>query len=159
MILTVTDVPGHRDFISNMIKGTANADTVILIVSAQEEEFELGFSSEGQTREHALLAFTMGVKQMIVCINKMDSVDWGEERYNKIKMEVAEYLKKIGYATEKIPFIPISGWTADNLIDKSAKMPWYDGPNLVEALESIEIIKRYYNKLPLRVPIQDFYKI
>ena len=75
LVLSVTDVPGHRDFINNMIRGTANAESAILMVSAAEEEFELGFSPEGQTREHALLAFTMGVKQIIVCINKMDRVD------------------------------------------------------------------------------------
>ena len=82
LVLTVTDVPGHRDFINNMIRGTANADSAIHMVSASEEELELAFSPEGQTREHALLAFTMGVKQMTVCINKMDRVDWGEARYN-----------------------------------------------------------------------------
>jgi hypothetical protein len=81
-------------------------------------EFEAGISKEGQTREHALLSFTLGVKQMIVCCNKIDekSMNYSEERYNEIKKEVSEFLKKVGYKPENIPFIPISGWIGENLI-------------------------------------------
>merc|ERR1712072_1420115 len=92
---TVIDAPGHRDFIKNMITGTSQADVAILIVASGQGEFESGISKEGQTREHALLAYTMGVKQMIVCINKMDdkSVNYSEDRYKEIKKEVGDYLK------------------------------------------------------------------
>jgi len=116
---TIIDAPGHRDFIKNMITGTSQADVAILIIASGEGEFEAGISKNGQTREHALLAFTLGVKQMIVCINKMDdkSVNWSEKRYSEIKEEVSTYLKKVGYNPEKIPFIPISGWHGDNMIE------------------------------------------
>ncbi|CAN0535535.1 unnamed protein product, partial [Ectocarpus sp. 12 AP-2014] len=92
---TVIDAPGHRDFIKNMITGTSQADVAVLVVASGVGEFEAGISKNGQTREHALLAFTLGVKQMIVCINKMDdsSVMYGEPRYTEIKEEVAIYLK------------------------------------------------------------------
>lgn len=88
---TIIDAPGHRDFIKNMITGTSQADVAILIVASGTGEFEAGIGKDGQTREHALLAFTLGVKQMIVCVNKMDdsSVNYGEARFNEIKEEVS----------------------------------------------------------------------
>jgi elongation factor 1-alpha len=157
---TIIDAPGHRDFIKNMITGTSQADVAILIIASGEGEFEAGISKNGQTREHALLAFTLGVKQMIVCINKMDdkSVNYSEKRYEEIKTEVSAYLKKVGYNPERVPFIPISGWTGDNMIEKSDKLPWYKGPCLLEALDQIKPPKRPSDK-PLRIPLQDVYKI
>jgi len=157
---TIIDAPGHRDFIKNMITGTSQADVAILIVASGTGEFEAGISKEGQTREHALLAFTLGVKQMIVAINKMDdkSVNYKQARYDEIKTEVSTYLKKIGYKPEKVPFIPISGWNGDNMVDKSTNMPWYKGPYLLEALDNIDPPKRPSEK-PLRLPLQDVYKI
>jgi elongation factor 1-alpha len=139
-VFTIIDAPGHRDFIKNMITGTSQADAAILIIAAGQGEFEAGISKEGQTREHALLAFTMGVKQMVVCINKMDdkSVNWDQKRYDEIKKEVSDYLKKIGYNPEKIHFIPISGWHGDNMIEKSENMKWYTGPCLIDALDNLD---------------------
>jgi elongation factor 1-alpha len=153
-VFTIIDAPGHRDFIKNMITGTSQADVAILIIAAGQGEFESGISKEGQTREHALLAFTMGVKQMIVCINKMDdkSVTYGEDRYKEIKKEVADYLKKVGYNPEKINFIPISGWHGDNMVDRSENMPWYKGPILIDALDALEPPKRPKDKA-LRLPL------
>jgi elongation factor 1-alpha len=158
--VTVIDAPGHRDFIKNMITGTSQADCAILVIASGQGEFEAGISKTGQTREHALLAFTLGVKQMIVAINKMDdkSVNWAEARYNEIKTEVTSFLKKIGWNTDKIPFIPISGWHGDNMLEKSTNLTWYKGPTLLEALDNIELPKRPSDK-PLRVPLQDVYKI
>jgi elongation factor 1-alpha len=157
---TVIDAPGHRDFIKNMITGTSQADVAILVVASGVGEFEAGVSKEGQTREHALLAYTLGVKQMIVCVNKMDdsSVKYGEGRYSEIKSEVSIYLKKVGYKPMKIPFVPISGWAGDNMVDKSTNMPWYKGPYLLEALDMVTPPKRPVDK-PLRLPLQDVYKI
>ena len=157
---TIIDAPGHRDFIKNMITGTSQADCAVLMISSQGGEFEAGISKEGQTREHALLAFTMGVKQMIVAINKMDdkSVNWDSKRYEEIKREVSDYLKKIGYNPDKIPFIPISGWHGDNMLEKSDNMKWYNGPTLISALDDLEQPKRPKDK-PLRLPLQDVYKI
>jgi len=157
---TIIDAPGHRDFIKNMITGTSQADCAILVVASGQGEFEAGISKTGQTREHALLAYTLGVKQMIVLVNKMDdkTVNWAEARYNEIKNEVSNFLKKIGYAPEKIPFVPISGWLGDNMLEKSTNLPWYKGPTLIEALDGIQEPKRPMDK-PLRVPLQDVYKI
>merc|ERR1711927_102942 len=157
---TVIDAPGHRDFIKNMITGTSQADIAILVIDSSVGGFEAGISKDGQTREHALLAFTLGVKQMIVACNKMDdvSVKYGEGRYKEIKAEVSTYLKKVGYKPMKIPFVPISGWMGDNMIDKSTNMPWYKGPYLLEALDNANPPKRSSDK-PLRLPLQDVYKI
>ena len=157
---TVIDAPGHRDFIKNMITGTSQADIAILVIDSSVGGFEAGISKDGQTREHALLAFTLGVKQMIVACNKMDdvSVKYGEGRYKEIKAEVSTYLKKVGYKPMKIPFVPISGWMGDNMIDKSTNMPWYKGPYLLEALDNANRPKRPVDK-PLRLPLQDVYKI
>jgi len=157
---TIIDAPGHRDFIKNMITGTSQADLAVLMISSQAGEFEAGISKEGQTKEHALLAFTLGVKQMIVGINKMDhpTCNWSESRYNDIKTEASLFLKKTGYNPEKIAFVPFSGWTGDNLIEKTDKMPWYKGPTLLEAIDNMTPPTRPSDK-PLRLPINDVYKI
>jgi elongation factor 1-alpha len=157
---TIIDAPGHRDFIKNMITGTSQADVAILVIASGQGEFEAGISKNGQTREHALLAYTLGVKQMIVLINKMDdkSVNWSQDRYNEIVTEATSFLKKVGYNPEKIPFVPISGWHGDNMLERSTNLPWYKGPTLLEALDSITEPKRPIDK-PLRIPLQDVYKI
>ena len=157
---TVIDAPGHRDFIKNMITGTSQADVALLIIDASKGGFEAGISKEGQTREHALLAHTVGVKQMIVGVNKMDdwSVAYSHERFDEIKQEVGSYLKNLGYKPAKIPFVPISGWVGDNMIERSAKMSWYKDPTLLEALDQVHAPKRPTEK-PLRLPLEDVYKI
>jgi elongation factor 1-alpha len=159
-VFTIIDAPGHRDFIKNMITGTSQADVAILMIASPSGEFESGWSKEGQTREHALLAFTMGVKQMIVCCNKMDAkgADYKEERYNEIKAEVSLYLKQVGYKIETVPFIPISGWNGDNMLEQSTNMPWYKGDYLLKCLDAIKPPKRPVLK-PMRLPLQDVYKI
>jgi len=157
---TIIDAPGHRDFIKNMITGTSQADCAILICTAGVGEFEAGYAKNGQTREHALLAYTLGVKQMVVCINKMDDkgVNYSQKRYTEIMEELKKFLKKCGYDEKKIPFVPISGWMGDNMIERSTNMPWYKGPILVDALDNLIPPKRPIEK-PLRLPLQDVYKI
>ena len=157
---TVIDAPGHRDFIKNMITGASQADGAILFVSAKRGEFEAGIGPGGQTREHGFLAFTLGVRQLIVAVNKMDdaSVNWSQERYNEVKNEVSRMLKMVGYKAEKIPFVPTSGWTGDNLVKQSDKMPWYKGPTLIDALDTFELPPKPLDK-PLRIPVQDVYSI
>ncbi|CAF1927373.1 unnamed protein product [Rotaria magnacalcarata] len=170
--VTIIDAPGHRDFIKNMITGTSQADCAVLVVAAGTGEFEAGISKNGQTREHALLAYTLGVKQMIVAVNKMDTTEppYSETRFEEIKTEVSAYIKKIGYASIGVPFVPISGWHGDNMIEPTDKMPWYkgwaverkegsaSGKTLLEALDSISPPSRPTDK-PLRLPLQDVYKI
>jgi len=157
---TIIDAPGHRDFIKNMITGTSQADVAILMIASGIGEFEAGYAKTGQTREHAMLAFTLGVKQMIVCINKMDdsSVNYGEGRYSEIKTEMSGFLKKTGFNVKQIPFIPISGWTGANMLTRSDEMKWYKGVTMIEALDAIIPPTRPSDK-PLRLPLQDVYKI
>jgi elongation factor 1-alpha len=170
--VTVIDAPGHRDFIKNMITGTSQADCAILVCPAGTGEFEAGISKNGQTREHALLAYTLGVKQMIVGVNKMDTSEppYSEPRFEEIKKEVSSYIKKIGYNPATVPFVPISGWAGDNMLEPSANMPWYkgwqierkgqkfDGKTLLQALDVMEPPTRPTDKA-LRLPLQDVYKI
>ncbi|WVQ82493.1 elongation factor 1-alpha [Cryptococcus sp. DSM 104549] len=168
--VTVIDAPGHRDFIKNMITGTSQADCAILIIATGIGEFEAGISKDGQTREHALLAFTLGVKQLIVACNKMDTCKWSEDRFNEIVKETTNFIKKVGYNPKSVPFVPISGWHGDNMLEESTNMPWYKGWNketkagaakgktLLEAIDSIDPPTRPTDK-PLRLPLQDVYKI
>ncbi len=155
---TIIDAPGHRDVIKNMITGTSQADVAILVVSSGIGEFEAGIGKDGQTREHALLAYTMGIKQVIVAVNKMDSHNYTEERFTDIKKEVLDYLKKIGFQEKNINVVAYSGFMGDNLIERSDKMPWYKGDTLLEALDRVEPPVRPIEK-PLRLPLQDVYKI
>lgn len=174
--VTVIDAPGHRDFIKNMITGTSQADCAVLIVAAGVGEFEAGISKNGQTREHALLAYTLGVKQLIIGVNKMDSTEppYSETRYQEIKKEVSQYIKKIGYNPDAVAFVPISGWQGDNMLERSPNMTWFGGweikrkvekkeetvkgYTLFEALDAIQPPVRPTDKA-LRLPLQDVYKI
>ncbi|KAI4806294.1 hypothetical protein KUCAC02_017123 [Chaenocephalus aceratus] len=121
--MTIIDAPGHRDFIKNMITGTSQADVALLVVSAAQGEYEAGVSRSGQTREHALLAYTLGVKQIIVCVNKMDLTEppFSQKRFEEVVRGVNGFLKKIGYETGTVPFVPISGWTGENMITATQK--------------------------------------
>jgi len=157
---TIIDAPGHRDFVKNMITGASQADAAVLFVSAKKGEFEAGIGPGGQTREHGFLAFTLGVRQIVVAINKMDdpSVNWSQERYEEIRKEIDRMLRMVGYKTDKIAFVPTSGWTGDNLVKRSDKMPWYKGPSLYEAMDALEVPSKPIDK-PLRLPVQDVYAI
>jgi len=170
--VTIIDAPGHRDFIKNMITGTSQADCAVLVVASGVGEFEAGISKNGQTREHALLAYTLGVKQLIVAVNKIDSTEppYSEARFEEIKKEVGSYIKKIGYNPITVPFVPISGWVGDNMLEASTNMTWFkgwaverkegkaSGMTLLEALDAIVPPSRPTDKA-LRLPLQDVYKI
>jgi len=170
--VTIIDAPGHRDFIKNMITGTSQADCGCLIIAAGTGEFEAGISKNGQTREHALLAYTLGVKQLIVAVNKMDSTEppYSQARFEEISKEVQGFIKKVGYNPAGVAFVPISGWHGDNMLATSVKMSWYkgwsierkegkaSGTTLLEALDAIIPPARPTDK-PLRLPLQDVYKI
>lgn len=157
---TIIDAPGHRDFVKNMITGASQADVAVLMVSARKGEFEAGFSKQGQTREHALLAFTMGVRQMIVAVNKMDdaTVGYSQSRFQEVESAVGGYLEKLGYKRANLVFVPVSGWSGDNLVEPCAHLSWYKGPTLLGALDGVSEPKRPVDK-SLRMPLQDVYKI
>lgn len=159
-VFTVIDAPGHRDFVKNMVTGASQADGAILMISAKRGEYEAGTNPGGQTREHAFLAKTLGVNQLVVAVNKMDdpSVDWSEQRFEEVKDGISRLLKMVGYDPSKISFVPTSGWTGDNLVEKSDKMPWYKGPALLEALDTFKLPPKPTDK-PLRIPVQEVYTI
>jgi len=149
---TIIDAPGHRDFVKNMITGTSQADAAVLVVAAKE-------GIQPQTKEHAFLAQVMGLKQVIIAINKMDEIKYDESQFNKVKEDMTKLLKGIGYKVEEqVTFIPISGWVGDNVVKKSENMSWYKGSTLVVALDNFTAPKPPTDK-PLRLPIQDVYNI
>ncbi len=149
---TLIDCPGHRDFIKNMITGASQADAAILVVSAKE-------GIQEQTKEHVYLCKVLGINQLVCVINKMDAVGWDEKKYKETKEAVEKLLKAVGYKVEKIPFVPVSAYTGDNVVKRSDKMEWYKGPVFVKALdEAIEPPEKPIDK-PLRIPVQDVYTI
>lgn len=150
---TIIDAPGHRDFIKNMITGAAQADAAVLVVAAND-------GVNAQTKEHAFLAKVLGVNQLIVAINKMDisGVDYKEERFNKVKEEVSNLLKGVGYKLDKVQFVSIASFPGDNVAKRTDKMPWYKGATLLEALDNLEVPEKPVT-LPFRMPIQDVYNI
>ena len=150
---TVIDAPGHRDFVKNMITGTSQADAAVLNVAAND-------GVNAQTKEHAFLARVLGVQQLIVNVNKMDisGVDWSQDKYNSVVAEVTNLLKMAGFNTDEIPFVPCSAFDGDNVFNKSDKSPWYNGPTLFEAIDAIQMPPKPTD-MPLRLPIQDVYKI
>uniref|UniRef100_A0A673AA01 G1 to S phase transition 1 n=1 Tax=Sphaeramia orbicularis TaxID=375764 RepID=A0A673AA01_9TELE len=144
---TILDAPGHKSFVPNMI-GASQADLAVLVISARKGEFETGFEKGGQTREHAMLAKTAGVKHLIVLINKMDdpTVNWSLERYEECKEKLVPFLKKVGFNPKKdIHFMPCSGLTGANLKDPVPECPWYTGLPFIAHLD-------------VRLPIVDKYK-
>jgi len=157
---TLIDAPGHRDFVKNMITGASQADVGIVVLSAKPGETEVGVGFGGQTREHAFLLKTLGVQSVIGVINKMDdaTVKYSEARYKEVRAEFEKLLRMTGYDITKVPFIPVSGWVGDNLTQRSANMPWYKGPTLLEALDQVPEPTKPTDK-PFRMPIQDVYSI
>jgi elongation factor 1-alpha len=149
--VTIIDAPGHKDFIKNMITGASQADCAFLCVAAKE-------GVQPQTKEHAWLLRTMGVGQIAVIVNKMDTVDFKEEDYNRVKEDVSKILSQAGFKTENMPFIAASGLKGDNVFNKSDKMSWYKGPTVMEQLDLFELPNKPTD-LPLRMPLQDVYDI
>ncbi|XP_012367572.2 LOW QUALITY PROTEIN: putative elongation factor 1-alpha-like 3 [Nomascus leucogenys] len=170
--VTIIDAPGHRHFIKNMITRTSQADCAVLIVAADVGECEAVISQNGQTQEHALLAYTLGVKQLIVGINKMDSTEppYSQKRYEEIVKEVSTYIKKICYNPDTVAFVPISSWNGDNMLEPSANMLWFkgwkvtvkddnaSGATLFEVLDCI-LPPTCPTDKPLHLPLQEVYKI
>ena len=158
LYFTIIDAPGHQDFVKNMITGASQADAAILVVSGKKGEMEVGIAANGQTREHAYLAQTLGVKQLVVAVNKADVWDYNEDRYNEVKESISDLLSNIGFPVKKIPFVPVSGLAMENLSKPSDKLAWYKGPTLIDAIDKFTIPEKPLDK-PLRLPIQDSYQI
>src|SRR3989344_7155756 len=149
---TIVDAPGHRDFVKNMITGTSQADACVLVVAAKE-------GIQPQTKEHAFLAQVMGLKQLIVAVNKMDEQKYEEAKFKNIVDKMTKLLSGIGYkVADQVKFIPISAWEGENVAKSTGKMSWYKGPTLVGALDELKAPAPPTDK-PLRLPIQDVYNI
>jgi len=150
---TIIDAPGHKDFIKNMITGASQADCAVLVVAAND-----GVNS--QTIEHLKLSKIFGVGQLIVAVNKMDmpGVDYAEKRYKDVVEDVKKHATQAGWKVDKVRFIPMASLPGENITKKSAKMPWWTGHCLLEAINAFEVPSKP-TELPLRMPIQDVYNI
>ena len=144
----IIDAPGHKEFLKNMITGTSQAEAALLLVDAQEGVKE-------QTKRHGYVLAMLGLKQIVVVINKMDLVDYSQERFQVVKEEITSFLAGL----EILPShtIPISAIKGDNVAKKSEHLPWYTGPTVLEALDTFSELK--IEEKPLRFPIQDIYQI
>jgi len=177
---TIVDAPGHKDYIKNMITGSATADVGLLLVPAEKGGFESAIATadpkagveEGQTRQHARLLYLLGVEQIIVGVNKMDACGWSEERFEEIKSEFTKMLQVIGYKPKRVPFIPYSGFDGDNLVERTSKAPWYkgwkantspkesvQGFTLYDALNDFIKPPKRLPDAPLRLPVSNIYNI
>jgi len=175
---TIVDAPGHRDYVKNMISGAGTADVALLLVPA--EGFETAIAKgdrgtgeiQGQTRQHARLLGLLGIEKLIVGVNKMDAVNWSEERFNEIKEEMTKMITSAGFKPKQVPFIPYSGFGGDNLIEQTDKMPWYkgwsanisksevvNGFTIFDALEKLVKPPKRNHEGALRIPINGIYKI
>ena len=150
-VFTIIDAPGHRDFVKNMITGTSQADAAVLVIATKD-------GIQPQTKEHAFLAQVMGIKQLVVALNKMDEVNYDEKRFNEVKADALKLLTGTGYKADNLKFVPISAWRGDNIVKKTENMKWYTGKTLLETLDDLVAPPSPTDK-PLRIPLQDVYNI
>ncbi|XP_011266652.1 HBS1-like protein [Camponotus floridanus] len=156
--ITLLDAPGHKDFIPNMITGATQADVALLVVDATRGEFETGFDSGGQTREHALLLRSLGVSQLAVVVNKLDTVNWSKDRFNEIVDKMSVFLKQAGFK-DTVTFVPCSGLSGENIVTKPKEQlsNWYTGPTLISVIDNFKCPERPVNK-PFRFSVNDIFK-
>ncbi|XP_059048964.1 protein HBS1 [Achroia grisella] len=158
--VVILDAPGHADFIPNMITGAGQADVALLVVDATRGEFESGFDLGGQTREHALLVRSLGVSQLAVAVNKLDTTTWSQERFNEITKKLKVFLKQAGFKEADVTYVPCSGLTGENLVKTPTEpelLKWYSGPCLLDVIDKFNVPERPVSK-PLRFSINDVYK-
>nr|XP_031861143.1 uncharacterized protein CI109_003504 [Kwoniella shandongensis]KAA5528215.1 hypothetical protein CI109_003504 [Kwoniella shandongensis] len=157
--ITLLDAPGHRDFIPAMISGAAQADVALMVVDGSPGEFEAGFDRGGQTREHAWLVRSLGVKEIIVGVNKMDVVNWSQDRYDDIVDALKPFLISAGFSATKTTFMPLAAMEGTNVAENDSPelKSWYDGPTLIQALDKVEVPARPYES-PLRIPVSNVFK-
>src|SRR3989338_6649873 len=148
---TIIDAPGHRDFIKNMITGASQADVAVLVVAAPDGVM-------AQTKEHVFLLKTFGVQQIAILVNKMDVLNYDQVKFEAVKKSIGDLLKTVGYKPDQVPFIPAASFLGDSIVKRSANMPWYTGPTLLEQLDRF-ILPQKPTNLPLRLPLQDVYNI
>uniref|UniRef100_A0A0A9WPW1 Eukaryotic peptide chain release factor GTP-binding subunit n=1 Tax=Lygus hesperus TaxID=30085 RepID=A0A0A9WPW1_LYGHE len=161
--VTILDAPGHKAYVPSMISGASQADVCVLVISSRTGEFETGFEKGGQTREHATLVRTCGVKQMICVINKMDEMEWSEERYNEIVEKMRPFLRQNGFDEDNnknLIFVPIAGINGDNLIKRVTDKvcAWYDGPTMMDIIDTMTLPESKSEDDIVCVPLAGGYK-
>ncbi|KAH7175675.1 putative translation release factor erf3 [Dactylonectria macrodidyma] len=159
---SILDAPGHKTYVPNMIGGASQADVGILVISARKGEYETGFERGGQTREHAMLAKTQGVNKLIVAINKMDdpTVEWSQDRYKECTTKLSQFLKGTGYNLKNdVFFMPVAAQQSQGIKNRVSKdlAPWWDGPSLLEYLDSMKALERKLNA-PFMLPVNGKYR-
>ncbi|KAJ6745241.1 TRANSLATION FACTOR [Salix koriyanagi] len=158
--VVVLDSPGHKDFVPNMISGATQADAAILVIDASIGGFEAGMDSKGQTKEHARLIRSFGVDQIIVAVNKMDSVQYSKDRFDLIGTQLGTFLRSCGFKDSLVSWIPLSAVENQNLVAAPSDVclsSWYQGSCLLDAIDSLQPPKRDFSK-PLLMPICDVVK-
>ena len=147
-LYTIIDCPGHKEFIKNMITGASQADAAVLVISAKE-------GIEDQTKQHAYLAKTLGIKQLVVAVNKMDKVGYDQSRFREVSERLDEFMNSLDY--KNVPTTPLSALRGDNVFKKSRKMAWYDGTTFIDALDQNITPPTLPTDKPLRGFVQDVY--
>ena len=144
----IIDAPGHKEFLKNMISGAAQADAGVVVIDVEE-------GIQEQSRRHCYLLRLLGLKEIIIVVNKMDLIEYSQRKFNHLKKQIVEYLSDIDLACKAV--VPISARDGQGLIDLSEKMPWYTGANFIDTLDQLPEANST-NDLPTRLPIQDVYK-
>ena len=155
---TILDAPGHRDFVPNMIAGASQADFAILVIDANTGAYEKGL--KGQTREHVLLLRSLGVQRIIVAVNKLDMVNWSQERFDEISQQVSGFLTGLGFQGKHISFIPISGLNGINIAKKldDPAASWYSGNSLIDELEASQPTTARALRKPFRMAVSEVFR-
>lgn len=157
---TVLDAPGHRDFVPSMITGAAQADVAVLVIDATKGAFEAGFGPRGQTREHAVLIRALGVREVVVVINKLDTVDYSQERYDEVLAQLKPFLASTGFEASRLSFVPLGAASGENVSKRSMDgglSSWYTGPTLFDILDSLSPPTRDVDA-PLRMPLTNVFR-
>mgnify|MGYP002079010802 CR=1 FL=1 len=141
----VADCPGHEQYTRNMITGASTADLAVILIDARKGVLV-------QTRRHSYLCHLIGIKNLVLAVNKMDLVDYDQATYDAIVADYAEFAKSIGI--ESFTAMPISGFKGDNITTRSENTPWYSGPTLVDHIETVEVITSRDQAKPFRMPVQ-----
>lgn len=156
---TILDAPGHRDFVPNMLQGAVQADAALLV--ADVSHFESGFDRGGQTKEHLQLIRSLGINNLVVAVNKLDTCNWSQEVYEDIKGRLHTYItgSECGYKSSAVRYVPLSGFTGENMLErKESALSWWTGPTLLQALDQLPPPARPPSNGPLRVVISDLYR-
>lgn len=156
---TILDAPGHRDFVPNMVHGAVQADVAILVVDVSH--FEAGFERGGQTKEHMQLIRALGISNVVVAVNKLDTCGWDQQVYEEIKRRVHDYIvgPEVGYKASSVQYVPLSGFSGENMLErKEPKLAWWTGPTLIQALDQLPPPPRPPTTAPTRLCVSDVYR-